>query len=234
ALDRLRSRTRHANYAGTWLPDPVPTDPSPLEPLTTAEQRESASTATLFLMERLNPLERAVFVLRSAFNLPYAEIAEIVERSDDYCRQLFRRSDRRLRNDRARFAPSRREHAALLERFLEAARNGDLAGLTAQLREDVVIWSDGGGKARAAARPIEGAAAAARFFAGIYGRGPVQVRPIELNGSPAVVVTTSRSHHTLGFTVADGLVSGFYLTTNPDKLRALDPRAGGTGHASKR
>ncbi len=225
AMDRLRVRGRHEDYVGTWLPQPVVTDPSPFEPLTTVELRDSVSMATLHLMERLNPLERAVFVLRSAFDLPYAEIGEILERSPEHCRQLHRRAEARLADERARFNPSRREHTALLQHFLDAARDGNLAGLTALLRDDVVLWSDGGGRARAARRPIEGPAKTARFMASIYAR-VTNIDVVELNGSPAAVVTTPRSRHTLSFAVDRSRISALYLVSNPDKLPDVDNHPG--------
>ncbi|WP_199700949.1 RNA polymerase sigma factor SigJ [Jiangella rhizosphaerae] len=224
ALDRLRERTARERYVGPWLPEPVATADWPFDPLETVEQRDSVSAATLYLMERLDPLERAVFVLRSAFDLPYAEIAGIVGRTEEHCRQLYRRAAARLADGRARFAPSRREHAVLLERFLVAAREGDLATLRSLLHDDVVAWSDGGGRARAARNPVLGADRVARFFAGIYSRRRPAYELVELNGAPGAVISLP-DRQALTFSVADGRISALFLIANPDKLGGLLPSA---------
>jgi RNA polymerase sigma-70 factor (ECF subfamily) len=113
----------------------------------------------------------------------------------------------------------------LLQHFLDAARGGNLAELATLLRDDVVVWSDGGGKARAARQPIEGAVKTARFMAGIYGRA-TQLEVVELNGSPAAVVTTPRSRHTVSFATDRGRISALYLVSNPDKLPGVNDSVG--------
>lgn len=221
ALDRLRQRRAHERYVGPWLPEPVATAPAPFDPLETVEQRDSIATATLFLMERLDPVERAVFVLRSAFEFPYDEIAEIVERTPEHCRQLFLRSRTRLADDRRRFTPSRRDHAQLLERFLAAARDGDLATLRSLLHDDVISWSDGGGKVRSALNPIVGADKVARYFASTHRRKRPRFHLLELNASPGALIEGSDLRQVVTFTVGDGLITGLYLVANPDKLSRL-------------
>ncbi|TDE10187.1 sigma-70 family RNA polymerase sigma factor [Jiangella asiatica] len=225
ALDRLRERRDRERYVGPWLPEPVitavlPAPAPPNDPQETAEQRDTLSVATLYLMERLNPVERAVFVLRSAFELPYDEIAGIVDRTPEHCRQLHRRAVARLADDRQRFEPSRREHAVLLERFLSAARDGDLARLRALLHDDVVAWTDGGGKAKAARNPVLGADRVARFFAGIHSRNRPAIVLLELNASPAALLGLS-TPQAVTFTVVDGRISGLFVVANPDKLARL-------------
>ncbi|WP_216853300.1 RNA polymerase sigma factor SigJ [Phytoactinopolyspora halotolerans] len=222
AIDRLRSGSNRETYVGSWLPEPVPTEAAPLDPLDTVEQRDSVATATLYLMERLDPVERAVFVLRSAFDVPYAEIAEIVERTPEHCRQLYRRAGNRLAEGDHRFAPSRREHAALLESFLTAAREGDLEGLRATLHDDVVTWSDGGGKVKAARNAILGVDRCVRFFVGVYGRKrrPTIV-PMEINGSPGAVVYDADIYQVVTFGVRDGRIGAVFLVSNPDKLALI-------------
>lgn len=221
ALDRLRDRKARDAYVGPWLPEPVVTAPSPFDPLETVEQRDSVSTATLYLMERLDPVERAVFVLRSAFDLPYAEIADIVDRTPEHSRQLYHRATARLADDRRRFAPSRREHAVLLERFLVAAREGDLATLRSLLHDDAVAWSDGGGRAKAARNAVLGADKVARFFAGIYTRGRPPYELLELNGTPGAILTLSGGPQVLTFSVDGDRISAVFMVTNPDKFRGL-------------
>jgi RNA polymerase sigma-70 factor, ECF subfamily len=221
AIDRLKSRAAES-YVGPWLPEPVPTEPAWwFDPLETAIERDLLATATLQVMERLDPVERAVFVLRQAFELPYADIAETVKRTPEHCRQLYRRASERVAKDRRRFRPSRREHARLLERFLDAARDGDLAALRAVLRDDVVVWSDGGGKAKAARNPVTGLDRVSRFLAGIYGRNTFEATPMELNGSPGAVLRADGVTHAVTFTVVDDVISAIFLVINPDKLAAV-------------
>ncbi|AYY12155.1 sigma-70 family RNA polymerase sigma factor [Actinobacteria bacterium YIM 96077] len=219
ALDRLRARGRHESYVGPWLPEPVTTETLAPDPAETAERRDSAATATLYLMERLDPVERAVFVLRAAFEVPYADIAEIVERDAAHCRQLFHRARDRLADDRRRFAPSRQDHSQLLEHFVQAARRGDLAGLRKVLHDGVVAWSDGGGKASAARNAVIGVEKVARFFAGIYGPDrDVDLEAREINGSPGLVVRGPGRFHVLTFAVSGDVISAVFLVSNPDKL----------------
>jgi RNA polymerase sigma-70 factor (ECF subfamily) len=219
AIDRLRVRqARRERYVGEWLPEPVATDPSPFGAVDTSD----LSLAVLHLLERLTPPQRAVYVLRTAFELPYDEIAGIVERTPEDCRQLLRRATRAVEAARPRFPPDRAEHQRLLTGFVAAARDGDLPRLEGLLRADVIAWSDGGGRARAARRPIRGRSKVARFFSGIYQRylpdGGVQ---LDLNGAPALLVRTSRSTHALIIEADGGQIIGLYVVANPDKLAAV-------------
>ncbi|MGW5669956.1 RNA polymerase sigma factor SigJ [Micromonospora sp. NPDC003776] len=225
ALDRLRARqAARETYVGPWLPEPVPTDPSPFGPLDTVELRETLSTALLHLLERLTPPERAVYVLHTAFALPYAEIADVLDRSAADCRQLHRRAVARLADERRRFTAAPAEQRRLLDAFLAAARQGDLARLTALVAADATAWSDGGGRVRAARKPLHGADRIARFFAGVYGprRPGIAAVPTELNGAPALVLTWPTGvRYTLTVTAAGGRITALYLVGNPDKLVGL-------------
>ncbi|GAA4463081.1 sigma-70 family RNA polymerase sigma factor [Phytohabitans houttuyneae] len=207
AMDRLRARQAEP-YVGPWLPEPLPA--GDVDP---AEHRESLSLAMLHLLERLTPPERAVYVLRTAFDLPYPEIAEILDRTPEDCRQLHHRATGHLPAQR-RFTAAPAERERLLDRFLAAAREGDLAALKRLLAADAVAWSDGGGRVKAARRPIVGADRVARFFAGIYS-GVCSVCPVMLAGEPATIV----GRHVLTLDVTGGVVTGVYLIGNPDKLR---------------
>jgi RNA polymerase sigma-70 factor, ECF subfamily len=226
ALDQLRSaRVTREAYPGPWLPEPVETDV--LGPLESAELRDTVSYATLHLMERLSPPERAVFVLREAFALPYDDIAEIVGASAAACRQMYHRARRRLGEGRERFRPSGEEHARLLRRFLDAARTGDLDALTELLSEDVTVWTDGGGKARAARRPVHGRAKAIAFLLGLASRYPVDdVRVIEVNGEPAVWLTIGGQDEVLAIGVRGGRIDAVFAVLNPDKLGHAGPSPG--------
>jgi RNA polymerase sigma-70 factor (ECF subfamily) len=215
ALDQLRARrARRESYVGEWLPEPVATDPSPFGVVDTSD----LSIAVLHLMEQLTAPQRAVFVLRSAFDLPYDEIAGIVEN----CRQLYHRAERALRDGRARFAPTPAEHRRLLDDFVAAAREGDLTRLHGLLHANVVGWSDGGGRVRTARLPIRSAAKVARFFAAIYSRQPaLRAVPLEVNAAPAMLIVYPRSRHLL---VLDGdadTIRRIFVLANPDKLGAV-------------
>ncbi|MEU5726057.1 RNA polymerase sigma factor SigJ [Micromonospora sp. NPDC047738] len=223
ALDRLRARqAARETYVGPWLPEPVPTAPSPFGPLDTVELRDTLSTALLHLLERLTPPERAVYVLHTAFALPYAEIADLLGRSAADCRQLHHRAVARIADDRRRFTAGPAEQRRLLEAFLAAARDGDLARLTDLVAADATAWSDGGGRVRAARNPVHGANRIARFFAGIYAhdrRPGIRTTPAELNGAPALLLRwPAGTRYTLAVAAADGRITGVYLVGNPDKL----------------
>jgi len=221
ALDQLKSaRASREVYVGPWLPEPVAT--GRLGPLDTTELRDTVAYATLHLMERLSPPERAVFVLREAFELPYNDIAEILGNSAQSCRQLHSRARRRLGDGADRFHPSRAEHARLLNGFLRTAESGELSGLREVLSDDVVAWSDGGGKVRAALRPVTGQRNVLAFVAGLMSRysfGPGRIT--DVNGEPAIAITVDGREWFATFDVRDGLVHGIYAVANPDKLTHL-------------
>ncbi|MEW2521174.1 RNA polymerase sigma factor SigJ [Actinacidiphila alni] len=233
ALDQLRSaRVTREAYVGPWLPEPV--DTAAVGPLDTAELRDTLSFATLHLMERLTPPERAVFVLREAFELPYDAIAEIVGATAANCRQLHHRAAKRLADERGadagavpaagRFQPSGEEHTRLLTRFMSAARDGDLAALTELLSEDVTAWNDGGGKVRAALRPIVGRDAVTAFVLGLAARYPFEhLRIGEANGQPALRVTLEGREQVTLLDVRDGRIRALFAVLNPDKLTRLAP-----------
>ncbi|WP_245642450.1 RNA polymerase sigma-70 factor [Nonomuraea candida] len=218
ALDQLRSaRVKREAYTGPWLPEPVAT--SEAGPLDTAELRDTVSYATLHMMERLSPPERAVFVLREAFELPYDQIAEIVGLSVANARQLHHRAETRLTRGRDRFRPSSEEHAALLASFMRAAEGGDLSALTDLLHEDVVAYNDGGGKVRAALRPIFGRRKVLAFLGGLLARYDFSgARLVEINGGPAFAVRLGGFTQLVLVDIEDGRIKELYGVLNPDKL----------------
>lgn len=226
ALDQLRSaRVTREAYTGPWLPEPVATDA--FGPSESAELQDTLSYATLHLMERLSPPERAVFVLREAFDLPYDDIAEIVGSPAANCRQLHRRAAQRLADGRDRFRPSASEHSELLARFLEAARSGDLATLTELFSEDVVAYNDGGGKVRAALRPIVGRDDVLAFVAGLMSRYPIEeVRLTDANGAPAVWTVIGDQEQLVTLDIHGGRIHAIYGILNPDKLTHVRPGIG--------
>ncbi|WP_433217150.1 RNA polymerase sigma factor SigJ [Dactylosporangium sp. CS-047395] len=216
AIDALRVRqARREEYVGTWLPEPVSTEASPFG----AVDASDLSIAVLHLMERLTPPQRAVYVLHTAFGVPYTEIGVILERSADDCRQLHHRAAAALEG-RARFSTDPAEIARLLDGFLAAARDGDVARLERLLHEDVVVWSDGGGRARAARNPILGRLKTVRFLVSVS-RHVRADRPARLNGEPAKIVD-SRVRYTVSISVVAGRIADVFLVANPDKLAGID------------
>src|SRR4051794_34501835 len=166
SINVLRSaRARREAYVGPWLPEPLLEDPAP-GPASRAELADSLSLALLVLLEQLNPVERAAYLLREVFGYEYAQIGEIIEQTEVNSRQLVTRARKRLEADRPRFDADEAARDALLERFLAAAEEGDLEALERLLAEDAVLYADGGGKAMAAPEPLFGAALIARFMAG--------------------------------------------------------------------
>lgn len=226
ALDQLRSaRVKREAYTGPWLPEPVRTEA--FGPSELAELQDTLSYATLHLMERLTPPQRAVFVLREAFDLPYEDIAGIIGDTAVNCRQLHRRAAKRLADGRDRFRPSRAEHGELLARFLDAARSGDLDTLKELFSEDVVAYNDGGGKVRAALRPIVGRDNVLAFVAGLMTRYPIdEIRLAEANGEPAVWTVVGGQGQLVTIDVRDGLIHAVYGILNPDKLSHIRPVQG--------
>src|SRR4051794_6520825 len=164
AIDQLRSaRVRRETYAGPWLPEPVVTDSLPDD--------DSVSMALLVTLESLTPVERAVFLLHDVFDYGYDEIAEIVGKSRENCRQLALRARKHVEARRPRFEPSRDQREALASRFFDAVRDGDLDGLVTMLAEDAVMTGDGGGKAAARTTPLHGGQKVARFLLGLMRLG---------------------------------------------------------------
>ncbi|MDQ1042980.1 RNA polymerase sigma factor SigJ [Streptomyces sp. V4I2] len=218
ALDRLKSaQVTRETYTGPWLPEPVATDA--LGPLDTSGLRSTVAYPTVHLMERLSPQERAVFVLHEALELPYGEIARILDTTETNCRRLHLRTGRRLAAGRDRFALSEEDHAKLLARFLEAAQSRDVSRLTGLLTEDAVAWNDGGGKVRAALWPIEGGQQVIPFAADLVARYPYGTpRRVDVNGRPALAITVDGIAQLVTIDVRDDRIDGIYVVLNPDKL----------------
>jgi RNA polymerase sigma-70 factor, ECF subfamily len=221
ALDQLRSaRVQRETYYGPWLPEPLATSSGAVGPLDTVEQRESLSLATMRMMERLTPPERGVFVLRTAFDMPYYEIAAVLDVTADNARQLHHRAQTRVLEER-RFDADAARHAHLFARLVAATQSGDLAALEKLLADDVVAYNDGGGKTRAAPQPVRGADKVLRFIAGILARfdGALQVEIVEFNGHPGAILTAGDLTQIVGISVRGGQISEIYSVLNPDKLR---------------
>jgi len=223
ALDQLRSaRVTREAYPGPWLPEPV--DGDAFGPLESAELRDTLSYATIHMMERLSPPERAVFVLREAFDLPYDQISGILGSPAATCRQWHHRAVGRLAERRGRFTPTPDDHSELLHRFLAAARDGDVTALTELLAEDAIAYNDGGGKVRAALRPVLGRRNVVAFVAGLMSRYPLdEARLTQANGEPAIWTVIGGQRQLVAFDIRDGRVHGIFGILNPDKLSGIDP-----------
>lgn len=226
AIDRLRLAHRwRETYVGTWLPEPVHTQAEhPLGPAESAAQRDTLSLGTLRLMHRLSAPERAVFVLREAFELPYEEIGQILGLNEAHARQLHRRGSAHLTSGRDRFGDDPDVRRELVDRFVAAARTGDRRSLQGLLAQDVTLWGDGGGKARAALRPVSGADRVGRFVVGTIDKySDVEFRTTEVNGQTALLVKLASHWQVCSFEVRDGLITGIQWMSNPDKLSRINP-----------
>jgi RNA polymerase sigma-70 factor, ECF subfamily len=225
AIDHLRSaRVQREEYVGEWLPEPLLVDPDP-GPADRAEMADTLSMAFLVLLESLTPLERAVFVLHDVFGYSHAEVAQVVGKSTDNCRQIALRARGAVEARRPRFDPSEEERRLVAERFFRALSGGadDIAAL---LAEDVVMHGDGGGKAPALARPLVGAGRVARFWSNLFRQGErigAYADPATVNGQPGAILRTAdgRVVSVVSVDVVDGKVAEIRSVVNPDKLRHL-------------
>jgi RNA polymerase sigma-70 factor (ECF subfamily) len=222
-MDQLRSaRAKREVYVGPWLPEPLITT-GRTDLTETVELRESLSFAFLLMLEKLSPLERAVFVLREVFDYDYAEIAPIVDKSEANCRQAFHRARQRLADERTRFEASPEQQEQLTEQFMRAASEGDVQGLVQLLAEDVVAVGDGGGKAVAGLRPIVSRDRVIRGFLGNLQKLPPDRAWVEeVNGQPAIVASRNGEPYAVVLLeVRQGRVQQVYSVVNPDKLRSI-------------
>ena len=231
-IDRLRSaRVQREQYVGTWLPEPVVTEPnitsSAGDPSTAAELVDTLTMAFLVLLERLSPIERAVFLLHEAFGYDYSEIGSIVDKSAVNCRQIGRRARQHLAKGRPRFEATRQQQEQLTWQFLNACNHGDVPGLLDLLAEDITLWSDGGGKVVACLTPLHGAAKVARFLRAVHRRNQklgvkYEFELVRVNGEPGILY--KRDGHiesVVVATIANRRIQGLYFVRNPDKLQRL-------------
>lgn len=230
SVDVLRSaRVRREQYVGPWFPEPLVTDPYE-DPERSAELADSVSMAALLLLERLSPLERAVFVLREVFGFGFLEVASAVGRSEAACRQLAVRARRHMDAGRPRFEADRRERDELAARFFDALREGDVEGLREQLAADVQMVGDGGGKAPQWANGIYGADKVTRVLASTF---PLfvqiggTVEPHEVNSQPGAIFRDRDGNvvNTWTLDVLDGRIQTIRSVLNPDKLEHVGPVA---------
>ncbi|MEM9190211.1 MAG: RNA polymerase sigma factor SigJ [Myxococcota bacterium] len=217
-LDRLKSAQRQREeYVGQWLPEPI------VDAVDRAEVDETLSMALMVTIERLAPAQRAAFLLHDVFGYEFREVAEVLSLQEAHCRQLALRARRKLRAEPPTSAPDGDEVRRVTRAFFEAIETGD--GLEALLAADVVLRSDGGGKAAAAAVPVEGAAAVSKFFVRVFLKKP---RPFDLqttwfNGAPGVLVREGGAVvSAFQFQIVAEKVRGIFVQRNPDKLRVFE------------
>lgn len=228
AIDQLRSaRVKRERYFGTWLPEPVLGEREPAMDQK-AERAESVSMAFMLVLEALSPVERAVFLLREVFDYAYEEIAGIVQKSEENCRQIFARAKRHIDAGKRRFEPSPDKRAEIADRFFAACQAGELSGLVEMLAADAVFYGDGGGKAAAFVRPLAGADRVARVLAAIFtklGAAGARFEQVEVNGQPGARITDAEGRLVAVWSLdtADGRVQCIRSVVNPDKLRHLGP-----------
>lgn len=228
AIDHMRSaRVRRESYVGTWLPEPIVTDLHE-SPERMAELSDSLSMAFLVLLESLSPVERAVFLLREVFDYDYGDIAQIVDKSEANCRQIFGRARRHLDAHQACYETSTEQSEALLQSFLAAARDGDLDQLVDLLAADAVFCGDGGGKATALREPLYGRDRVAAFLIALFEGAKhlgVTVEPVLVNGGPGLITCDPEGKiaSVLSLEVLDGVIQTVRGIVNPDKLAHLGP-----------
>ncbi|MGB9279694.1 MAG: RNA polymerase sigma-70 factor [Pseudonocardiaceae bacterium] len=223
SLNRLRTmRRRKEAYVGSWLPEPLLTAPDVAQDV---ELAESVSMAMMLVLETLSPTERAVFVLREAFDVSYDEIAAAVDKSPAAVRQIAHRARQHVDARRPRKVVSPSETRAALESFQRALETRDLHGLLDVLAPEVVLVSDGGGVKRAALRPIIGAEKVVRFIVGVSGKtnGTLTSDPTVVNGNPALVVRLhGEIDGVIAIRVEDAGITGLYYVRNPAKLTSVE------------
>jgi len=223
SIDRLRAvQAERESYMGSWLPEPIFTEPDATEH---AELSDSLSVAFLTVLESLTPVERAVFLLHEVFDYDYDEIANIVDKTEANCRQLLRRARKSVLERRPRYKVTREQHMQVLSQFMQACMEGDLNGLIALLTADAVDYSDGGGEAGVALNVIYSAEKVARLWMGLAQKMPegmgFQIR--EVNGQPAILIHSpdGRLYAVILIDLAGDKIRATYAIVNPDKLRAL-------------
>ncbi|HUA09257.1 MAG TPA: RNA polymerase sigma factor SigJ [Candidatus Acidoferrales bacterium] len=229
ALDRLRAQKRsRESYVGPWLPEPILVDES-MTPEHVVTIAEDVSFAFLLALERLSPLERAAFLLHDALDVPFAEIARTLERSEESVRRLASRARRAIHEQTPRRIPPALEADELRARFTAAVLSGDMAQITAILTDDVKLLSDGGGKKPAAINPVRGSDRVGRFLDGVARKGGVgaDIRPATINGLPGFLLVVDGALEGLWALEPRGeKISAIYVSNNPEKLAAAAKSAG--------
>ncbi len=222
-LDRLKSaKAQREVYVGPWLPEPI-LDADALSPDAATELADDLSFALLLALDRLSPLERAAFLLHDVFDMPFSEVARMIDRTEAACRQLATRARRAVRDARPAPVATPDSHACLLRAFSEAVTSGDVSCLAGLLRQDAIALTDGGGRKSAALNPIMGADKIARFFIGLAGKNigrDIRIEPTMINGTVgALLYLDGEIDHSLSMAIDGERIAAIYIVRNPDKLR---------------
>jgi RNA polymerase sigma-70 factor (ECF subfamily) len=232
SIDLLRSaRVRRETYVGQWLPEPLLTDPTAPDPAQQSAESDSLSMAFLLVLERLSPLERAVFLLHDVFGYEFGEIASFVGKSVENCRQVAVRARRRVNDERPRFETSREERDRLADQFVAAFAAGDVDGLVKMLAADVVVTGDGGGMKASWPRPIVGREKVARLMAALARQmrelPGISMTRVEVNGQPGAVIRDGAGQlvNVFSFDIAGGVVQAVRSVISREKLAHLGPLA---------
>lgn len=228
SIDRLRlAKKERETYIGHWIPEPWVGEEGH-SPEHGIEQAGDISIAFLMVLERLAPDERAAFLLHEVFEVGYPEIAQMLGKSQEACRQIVHRARVRVRQDRPRFEVNREAHLRLLEKFIEAARTGDREQMMSLLGEDVTFTGDGGGRVPSITKVLRGARGVARFYRGIRKMylGRMEYRIAEINGTPGLLRYLDGELESATSLLTDGVrILDIYVVRNPDKLRLIGPRS---------
>jgi RNA polymerase sigma-70 factor (ECF subfamily) len=227
-LDRLKSaRAQREKYVGTWLPEPI-VDDAGMSPDSARELADELSFALMLTLERLSPLERTAFLLHDVFDMDYPAVAEVLGRSEPACRKLADRAREHVQEARPRFERSEADDTRLTNAFFDAARTGDQHAFAKLLAADAVMYTDGGGKRRAALNPIIGRDRILRFFVGVKCRADtpavIGMKPMPVNGMPGFVIDYGWGEFAIvALEAHEGVIKAIYLVANPDKLKHLSP-----------
>lgn len=226
SLDFLKSaRVQREQYIGEWLPEPIATE----RVSDNLNRTEHISMAFLVVLETLSPLERAVFILREAFDYDYAEIADILGKSQSACRQIFSRAKKHIHGNRPRFDATPEAHTRLVTHFITALQDGNIDTITSLLADDVALYSDGGGKVSAALHPLHGRDTILKFLAGLQKLAmrhhvPYQIKSVMLNGENGMIARNANTHEVIfaaTFEVHHEQIVTMRIVRNPDKLATL-------------
>lgn len=227
SIDHLRSaRVRRETYPGTWLPEPLVTNSSTSDPAEQIEQADSLSMAFLLLLDRLTPVERAVFLLHDVFDYSYEAIASIIDKSESNCRQLASRARKQVIKNQPRFEISRERRTELATQFFTALTEGDLEGLVTLLAKDVVVYGDGGGVSPSWPKSIIGKDKVCRLLIGISEQMHtlgVWMQSVEINGQPGALFYDPSGGliNAVSLDIADGSVFAIRSVINPEKLKHI-------------
>jgi RNA polymerase sigma-70 factor (ECF subfamily) len=224
AIDRLRGRqAENVSYVGWWLPEPV-VELDERTPESSAEMASEVSMAFLWVLERLSPEERAAFLMRQVFDHDYADIANVLGKTEAACRQMVHRAQERVQQQQPRFDVPRDTHRALLGRFMAAAQAGDRGAMKAMMADDVQLVSDGGGKINSFMRILRGAGRVAGVFWSVEHQHPQRVdyRQARVNGEPGLLrYVEGKLESAQSFVIEDGRIAAVLVVRNPDKLTSV-------------